>query len=332
MKRIIRTAPSALVGVPIALLYALLVRLTFSSNEFKLVVFKLVLSTMTVGFLFIVPIAIGALTVRFAPGEVRRSISYAIFAPWISIGIVTIGAMALYLEAAVCIAMAVPLFLFFSSLGGYFFRDKTPDGSKSPQNAMLGIILLAPYIVTPLETRIPEHDSYRYVETHIIINSFVSSVWENVVSVPYISTEEQGLSMFHLLGIPRLLEAPLSYDGIGGTRIVKFDYGLSFIETVTHWDRFKSVSFSILPNAESPAPAPFSMVGGRYFAVTEMNYWIDDAGSGAVILHVRSRHRLSTHFNSYAGIWTDLMLSSLQTYVLRMIKTRAEMSPQGIHE
>jgi hypothetical protein len=283
---------------------------------------------MTCGFLFIVPFAIGALTVRLAPAEFRKSISYAIFVPWVSIGIVAIGSIALYLEAAICILMAVPLFAFFSSLGGYVFRAKVTDANKSSQNAMLGIILLAPYIVTPLELKIPETNTYRTVETQIVINAPVSRVWENIVSIPSINAQEQGFSVFHFFGVPKLLEAELAGEGIGASRNVKFDNGLSFVETVTDWDTLNRVTFSIKPDVESQAPAPYSMVGGTYFAVTGMSYWIEDIGQGKVILHLRSLHRLSTHFNSYAGLWTDFMLSNLQSYVLRMIKVRAERSSQ----
>ncbi|HJS20776.1 MAG TPA: hypothetical protein VJ785_18665, partial [Anaerolineales bacterium] len=133
-----------------------------------------------------------------------------------------------------------------------------------------------------------------------------------------------GFSVFHIFGVPKLLEAPLSYQGIGGTRIVKFNNGLSFVETATSWDEFNSISFSIQPNPEIPAPAPFNMVGGRYFAVTEMNYWIEENGHDSVILHLHSQHRLTTHFNAYAGVWTDFMLGNLQAYVLQMIKERTE--------
>jgi uncharacterized membrane protein len=319
--KILRTILSALVGVPIALLYGLLVRLTFASDSTWLV-----LSTMTCGFLFIVPIAIGALTVRLAPKEFRSSTSYAIFTPWVSIFIVALGSIAVYLEAAICILMALPLFMFFSSLGGYIIMAMQKD-KKQPssfQNTMLGMILIAPYIVTPFEMRLPAYDSFRPVENQIIINAPAQNVWENIVSIPYISSQEQDFSVFHLVGIPRLLAAPLSYEGIGGMREVTFDNGLSFIETITSWDEFNTVSFSICPNPESSAPPPFNMVGGKYFSVTEMNWWIEETDDGKVILHLRSQHRLTTHFNSYAGIWTEFMLGNLQSYVLRMVKARAE--------
>lgn len=319
--KIARTLLSSSVGVPIALLYGLLVRLTFGSNSWGFL-----LSPMTCGFLFIVPIAIGALTIRLAPREFRRSIPYAILMPWVSIFIVAIASVAVKLEAAICVLMAVPLFMFFASAGGYFFRDKNTDINKPAplQNTMLGIILLAPYIVTPFEMKIPDYNSYRTVENQISIDAPAEKIWENIIVIPHITPEEQGFSVFHLFGIPQLLEAPLSHQGIGGMRNIKFDNGLSFIETVTSWDEFNNVNFSVSPNEESPAPAPFNMVGGKYFAVTEMSYWIEQIDEDTMILHISSQHRLTTHFNSYAGIWTDFMLRSLQNYVLRMIKTRAE--------
>jgi hypothetical protein len=323
--KIVRIVSSALAGVPIALLYGLLIRLTFASEK----PFSLALSTMTCGFLFIVPIAIGALTVRLAPKELRRSIPYAIFAPWISILLVAVGSIAVYLEAAICVVMAIPLLMGFSSLGGYIVMATHKDESQpsSFQNTMLGIILLAPYIITPFEMRIPDHHSYREVENQIVINAPAKRVWENVISIPHINPEEQDFSVFHLFGVPKLLEAPLSHQGIGGKRNIKFDNGLGFIETITSWEEFNSVSFAISPDKESSAPAPFNMVGGRYFAVIEMSYWIEQINQDTAILHLRSQHRLTTHFNSYAGIWTDFMLNSLQSYVLRMIKTRAENHP-----
>ncbi len=279
---------------------------------------------MTCGFLFLVPLAIGALTIRLAPKKLHSSYLYAIVGPWISIFIVTGGSIALYLEAAICVLMAFPLFMFLSSIGGIWVwvNRKNNNINKPSQNALLGIILLAPYIVTPFEMRIPANDSNRVVESQIAINAPVNKIWENIISIPYINAEEQGFSVFHLFGVPKLLEAPLSHQGVGGTRNLKFDNGLSFIETITSWDEFNSVSFSISPNENSPAP--FNMVGGRYFAVTDMSYRIEETGDGSLILHLRSQHRLTTHFNSYAGMRTDFMLNSLQSYVLRMIKTRAE--------
>lgn len=317
--KVIRTVVSALIGVPIALLYGLLVRLTFGAEQTSDL-----LATMTCSFLFLVPMAIGALTVWLAPSELKTSPYYAIFMPWISIFIIAAGSLAIALEAAICIVMALPIFLFLSSAGGWLALSLTKK-SHTPNNNLLGIILLAPYLVTPIEMQLPVNSVSRVVETQIRVNTSANVLWENLVEIPYVNLNEQEFSIFHTLGVPKLLKATsLTFDGIGGTRNVVFDNGLAFTETVTYWDKSNRINFSIAPNEQSTAPAPYSMVGKKYFAVTDMKYWIEPIDHNTVILHLTSQHQLTTRFNSYAGIWTDLMLRSLQSYVLRMIKARAE--------
>ncbi len=317
----LKVALSICSGLPIALLYALIVRLTFASKDYSLL-----FGTMTCGFLFLVPLAIGALTIRLAPDEYRKSSTYAIFMPWVSIIIVAIGSIALALEAAICILMALPIFLFLSSLGGFLFREKEPNSSKppTPKNTMLGIILLAPYLLTPFEMQLPTNESHRIVENEIRINAPANVVWENLVNIPSISSNEQQYSIFHTFGVPKLEEATLTHEGVGGTRNAIFENGLIFTETINYWDENRRIQFSISPSSQSTAPPPYKIIGSKYLAVTEMDYWIEQIDENNVILHLRSEHILTTHLNSYAGFWTELIMKNVQAYALRIIKNRSE--------
>jgi len=312
---------SASSGIPIAVIYALIVRLTFASNDYSIL-----FGTMTCGFLFLVPLAIGALTIRIAPDEYRKSATYAIFMPWISILIVAIGSIALALEATICILMALPIFLLLSSLGGFLFREKNHNSatSSTPQNTMLGIILLAPYLVTPFEMKLPTNDSYRIVNNEIKINAPANVVWENIIDIQPINDDEQQYSIFHSFGVPELQESILNYDGVGGMRKTIFENGLVFTETITYWDENHRVQFAISPNSQSTAPPPYKIIGSKYLAVTEMDYWIEQIDENNVILHLRSQHILTTHLNSYAGFWTELILNNVQGYALQIIKNRSE--------
>ena len=317
----LKVALSIFSGLPIALLYALLVRLTFASKDYSLL-----FGTMSCGFLFLVPLAIGALTIRLAPDEYRKSAAYPIFMPWVSIIIVAIGSIALALEATICILMALPIFLLLSSLGGFLFREKEPTSSKPPipKNTMLGIILLAPYLVTPFEMQLPINQSHRIVENEIRINAPANVVWENLVNIPSISSNEQQYSIFHTFGVPKLEEATLTYEGVGGTRNAIFENGLIFTETINYWDENRRIQFSISPSSQSTAPPPYKIIGSKYLAVTEMDYWIEQIDENNVILHLRSEHILTTHLNSYAGFWAELIMKNVQAYALRIIKNRSE--------
>ncbi len=56
----------------------------------------------------------------------------------------------------------------------------------------------------------------------------------------------------------------------------------------------------------------------------EGRYRIEPIAPGRVRLHLASRHRLSTHFNLYSGLWTDAILRETQAYILDVIRRRAE--------
>ncbi len=53
-------------------------------------------------------------------------------------------------------------------------------------------------------------------------------------------------------------------------------------------------------------------------------YVIEPVGEGRVRLSLVSSHRLTTRFNGYGGLWTDLLMRDLQMYILRIVKDRAE--------
>jgi hypothetical protein len=55
---------------------------------------------------------------------------------------------------------------------------------------------------------------------------------------------------------------------------------------------------------------------------------LEPLADGETVLHLSSRERVSTHFNAYAGFWTDAVMRSIQSSILQVIKQRAETTPQ----
>lgn len=47
-------------------------------------------------------------------------------------------------------------------------------------------------------------------------------------------------------------------------------------------------------------------------------------GEGRVELRLRTTHRLSTHFNLYAGFWTNPLMRQIQENLLHVVRTRSE--------
>ncbi|MCB9137729.1 MAG: hypothetical protein H6642_05210 [Caldilineaceae bacterium] len=317
-----RTVMSVGAGLPIALIYGLFIRWLFGQEGAAGW-----LTTLSLGFLLFLPLVIGALTVGLAPGAWREQRAFVLFMPWLAVVIIVAVIGLLQWEAVICIVMALPLFLPLASLGGWLFRLKHDDDpDRSPPAELLAIALLAllPLIVAPLESRLPQPDSYHVVANSIVIDAPVAVVWANIASVPLITPDEQGFSFFHLLGLPKPLEATLTYPGVGGVRHATFEQHLTFVETVTEWDEPRRLSFSILADRDPELPPHLKQIGGRYLDILDGTYEIEPLTDGAVRLHLSSRHRLSTRFNVYGSLWTNAIMSDLQSYILRIIKARAE--------
>ena len=83
--------------------------------------------------------------------------------------------------------------------------------------SMLGLVMLAPYVVTPLEMQMPTQDAIFHVDNAIVIEADVDTVWANIIEVPLITPAEQHFSLFHPIGLPKPLAATLSHEGVGGS-------------------------------------------------------------------------------------------------------------------
>jgi hypothetical protein len=149
-------------------------------------------------------------------------------------------------------------------------------------------------------------------------------VWQQIIRVPAIKPVEQSFSPLHLLGLPRPIEATLSYEGVGAVRHASFEQGLVFVETVNEWQDRRSIGFSIERDQDSVPPEPLGAIGGPFFDMLDGRYEIEPIGDGRSVLHLTSTHRLSTRFNWYAGLWTEPIMSELQRYILEIVKARAE--------
>src|SRR5258708_21696787 len=163
--------------------------------------------------------------------------------------------MLLLWEVFFCVIMASPLFLIGNSIGGLLMcliltltKPKTQTGSQS---YFLIVLLLAPYLVTPIEKQIGVQESIRTVPTQITIHASEDAIWQNIIRVPKISDQEQHSSIYHVMGVPRPVEATLSQEGVGGVRNATFDDGLAFIETITAWEDHKTISFAIKVDTRS---------------------------------------------------------------------------------
>jgi len=323
--RLPKSTFSSFIGLGAGILYGIIARLTFGNSSDKALLFII----MSLGFIFLVPLGLGAVTVYFRNQDDKPiSILYALLMPWLPCLIFLLATMALKLEGIICIVMALPIFLGMASLGGFLAKYLFRKSKDTKQNViLLGFILLLPYGTSAIESRFPLPQTFRKVDTQIQINADSKTVWNNIKKVSEIQNHEQGFSFFHLIGFPNPIEATLSNEGIGGIRKASFEGGIIFTETITHWQPEKYLRFTIQANPEDIALTTLDehvTVGGPYFDTLEGSYRMENLGNNQILLHLSSRHRLSTRFNFYSHFWTDWIMRDIQNYILRIIKRRCE--------
>lgn len=315
---------SAIVAAATGIAYGLVFRWTFARHELEGL-----FGVMTFAFLCLVPLGIGFLTVWLGERSGRWPWSLRIFAPWISSLAALGAALLLAWEGWICVFLWLPLFVVEATLGGllavlvgYFARRRRAQGGF----AALGI-LLSPLAVGPIEHLLPTPIEVRTVRTAIDIAAGPEVVWPEIARVRRFEEREHSFSLSHWIGFPRPVEATLSREGVGGVRHASFEGGVVFVETVTAWEPGVHLAFDI---AADPGSIPMRTldehvtVGGPYFDVLSGDYRIEPLGPGRVRLHLASRHRVSTHVNLYARLWTDFILADTQRYILRVIRQRAE--------
>jgi hypothetical protein len=188
-------------------------------------------TTMTIGFIFLVPFAIGYLTVASSWAIAPRPVVQWIFAPWIGITLGAICVWMLNLEGLICVIFLLPVGLAIASLGGITAGLLCRRKDRSLHRIGISCVILLPLLVSPLEGRfVTAPIEMRIVRTAIRIHAPADMVWRNIERVPSIAPSELQPTWTHEIGFPRPVEATLSYEGVGGVRHASFERGLLFVE------------------------------------------------------------------------------------------------------
>jgi hypothetical protein len=285
---------------------------------------------MTLGFLLVVPFCMGYLVVAtYLRQRADARWHQWFFLPWLSVLITMAVSVAVKWEGAVCLVFAAPLMLLGSALGGAVARVASKQWNEPVAGTASAFAL--PLLIILMEAHLAAAWQIRAVETDALIHAPASVVWENIRSVPAIAPAELPGSWVTRIGFPKPVAATLSHEGIGGVRAASFTGGVVFTETVTRWQPDEDLQFSIRANTQSiPATTldEHVSIGGAFFDVLDGEYRLEPR-PGGVLLRLVSHERLSTHFNPYAGLWTDAVMRSIQSEILEVIRKRCEGAQPG---
>jgi len=314
------TLKTTLIAIAIPTLYAVILRVIFGVKTWDEL-----FGVMTVTFLFLLPTIVGTLTVYLSSEENAKKHSYKVFAPWIPIFLFLIVTIALAIEGWACWLMILPLFLIASTIGG--FIGGYLKLRKRNDRLNISILVLLPFIISPLESLIETIPGTYKAYTYIDINAPAEKIWDNVTSVKEIKEKDDKGYLSNFLGFPRPVRAELDFEGVGAFREAIFTNGLVFNETVTEYIDNKKMVFTIKANTydiPSTTLDEHILIGGDYFDVLNGTYELEDLGNGIHRLHLYSHFKMKTTFNFYAGWWGKWIMKDIQNNILKIEKERSE--------
>lgn len=279
------------------------------------------LETFSWSFIMLVPYAVGAIG-NFIMMR-QRDIGWigAIFLPWAYIFAVTVVVLIASFGLLFCFIISFPILFPAASIGGVtvWLLQKHPRVAT----LLLCFAIFSPFLSEPVEAQFEVNTAVTTTHTSVIIEGrSKTAVWENIKSVSTITEEEYQFNWFHWLGVPRPIEAELSYAGLGGVRTGKFEDGLQFDETITDWQLHDEMSFIIVESSGTLLPPPLDMIDGEYFNVLSGTYRLEELPNGDIRLHFISHHQLETRFNEYGAWWMNWVMRDLQQYILEIIQAR----------
>lgn len=314
------TLRTTLIAITIPTLYAIVLRLIFGITTWDEL-----FGVMTVTFLFLLPTIVGVLTVYLSSEENAKKNSYKVFAPWIPIILFLVITLALAIEGWACWLMILPLFLIAATIGGFIGGSLKQRQGNEKLN--VSILVLLPFIFSPIESLIETIPGTYKAYTYIDINAPAQKIWDNVTSVKEIKEDDDKGYLSNFLGFPRPVKAELNFEGIGAFRAATFTNGLVFNETVTEYIDNKKMVFTIKANTydiPSTTLDDHILIGGDYFDVLNGTYELEYLGNGIHRLHLFSHFKMKTTFNFYAGWWGKWIMKDIQNNILKIEKERSE--------
>ena len=313
-------------GIPILVLFAI-------SILFGIESWRSFYQVMSVTFIFFLPFIAGSLTVYLSRLEKVKSVAYRIFAPWVTVLVFFVITVALTFEGWACWLMVLPIFLIIASLGGLYCGYLKVRTAKRVGQLNISILLLLPFLTSPIESMLKtipvKYEVYTYID---INNSTADKIWNNVTRVKEIREQQDKGWLTRFLGFPRPISAELNYDGVGASREAIFSGGLTFHEKVLSYEDKKKMNFSIKAfpyEIPSTTMDEHVVIGGDYFDVLDGAYELQKFNDTTYRLNLYSHFKLSTNFNFYASWWASWIMKDIQNNILQVIKERAELDRNG---
>lgn len=311
-------------GIILGVLYGISLRILWDIDAFQDIG-----GLVTLSFMFLVPFVIGFIRIHFeCKVTPSLSVDEMITISWQPIFYFLLATVITLLEGSICVAMALPAFMFFSSLGGVAAGYINRYFGKKRNTTLMSVALL-PLLIAPVEVNFLKLSKTYTVESSLLIDAPASVVWQQLGAVSEIQADEFDITLTSLIGVPRPIKASMDAEGVGAIRTSEWGKGVVFKEIITAWEPNNRMTyvFDIDPTAiPDHALDQHVKLGGEYFSPLDGGYYLTEDSSGRTVLTLKTRLVDNTNFGVYSRIWGEVIFRDFHYSLLKLMKSRAEQS------
>ena len=305
--------------------YGLLMRLLFGFWPFGAAVPGT--GPMLLSFAFLVPFVIGLWSVSRLPSE-QRTVSSAILVPWAPLFLFLAGTAALAIEGSICIALAIPIFMFMASLGGVVALLAM---KKKPSTATTSGILVLPLLLAVAEQGVPVEDVVQRSVESVHIAAPPERIWQLINDATEIQPNEMQSGWAWRIGVPYPVSAITVDEDGGRVRKLVWQKGVHFDEPILDWDENRYIRWRYRFDADSIPDGALDdhvRVGGAYFDLVDTSYRLEPEGDGTR-LTIDVGYRVSTRFNWYSARLGRWLVDDAAKTILEFYRRRTEADGHG---
>lgn len=276
----------------------------------------------TISFIWILPVAISIIPILFAKNEILESKWKQFGFPFLSVLLFFIFTLSSGIEDWLCILIIAFPFLLTAGIVGLILG---PIIKNRNSNKLYSIALL-PFILSPIETLIPNKSEHFSVESKIVIETDKQTVWKNLIEVPEIKDKEYDKGFFNYIGVPRPIKSEL--ETINGTeyRIGYFSDELKLYETISKVEPLRFVEFNIhISESElRDLPTDKHLLKSDYFSFDNISYELRKITPNKTELILSCNYNLNSKMNGYANFWAEKIIKDFESRLLNSLKLKIE--------
>ena len=271
-----------------------------------------------VGLPFVVGMLSALLTGVHQKSHVVMCIGVASFASFMLGGL----CFTLAMEGLICLAMAMPLAILMSILGGVvaYFIQAAYHSSRLPPTILLSLL----FLMGLEKAENPQPVTFPVTST-MEIDAPPEVVWRHVVSFHELPPVEDWLFK---AGLAYPLRAGIKGTGVGAVRHCVFSTG-PFVEPITVWDEPRLLRFSVTKMPEPMQEWTFyehvhpPHLDG-YFQTTQGEFRLERLPDGHTRLHGTTWYHNDLWPAHYWKWWSDHLIHRIHLRVLKHVKQLAE--------